>query len=152
MEGRERVASFGEFPGYESAVFELQIDPHAIPLAIYAALPGSSEREFLFVPDGDAVREFPRFAALSHSDALGSAFRYVGGTATEIPVAAADARGSSRRRLLRFALVRWARSSRTPLPEKVRCAVRVPLAREGASLLEVVWAPAVAPAGQEARG
>lgn len=145
------MAAFGEFPGYESAVFELQIEPHAIPLTIYAALAGSVEREFLFVPDADAVREFPRFAAFSRSAALESAFRYVGGAATEIPVAAADARGSSRRRVLRFALVRWARSSRTPLPDRMLCAVRIPLAHEDATLLEVVPARAVVPAGQEAR-
>lgn len=134
---------FGKIARYERAEYAAPIAALAVPLALYAPLPGSEAREFLFVPDTAALQDFPLFATFSHSAALGARFRYLGGSNVEIPVATAETRGVSRRRELRFALVRWARGSRTPFPREVLCAQQIPLTSAGATMIEVVRAHAI---------
>lgn len=132
---------------FERVEYAVSVGAFSVPDALFVHLPGSSDRDFLFVPSQDTMREFPLFAHFSFSSAVGAKFCYVGGSGTEIQVARADDRGANRTREIRFELVRWAHGSRTPFPDRLLLAQRFFLPTGERSVTEIVPVPTSTDAG-----
>lgn len=133
------MVEFGRYGRRESRIYTVPVEAHAIPLSLHVQLPGGGTRDFAFVPDGDTAQEFaPAFQAFSRSDALGSRFRYVSGERPDISLEYPGALGSTGRRQIRFALVKWDLSRDLDFPKAIHCLLRVPFGRDGRELHEIV--------------
>lgn len=131
------MAEFGSFSGYESSVFAIPVAPHAVPLSLHFEMSESEERDFVLVPVGDTVQEFAgAFDNFTHSAMLGASFHYLGGLRTSVRLGAVQPSGRSRE--IRVAVLRWARRSRSPLPELVHSLQHVELGHDGRDLREIV--------------
>lgn len=138
------MPEFGDYPGYESVVFTVAVEAYAVPTSLYFSMERGGDRDFVFVPDATTAQTYPRaFESYKHSAGLRSIFRYLGGQEIEIPLGDSltvpVARGSE----VRFAIVRWSKSSLAPFPREIFCLQRVSLAGVEGPVHEIVAASRV---------
>ncbi|MGY5765390.1 hypothetical protein ACXET9_09320 [Brachybacterium sp. DNPG3] len=113
------------------------MDADAVPAAVSIVMAGAGDREFLLVPSPQTDLAYAQaFASWSKSAALGAVFHYLDGGANEIALASPGAVPTGQPGEIAFAVVRWARASRTPFPTAVHCLQRVSLGER--ALLEIV--------------
>lgn len=133
------MAEFGEFVGFESRVYSVEVSPFAAPVSLHIPLPGAGDRDFVFVPEPRTAQTYPAaFASYPHSSALHSVYRYLSGPFAEIGVGDELTAVSGSHSELRFAIVRWARGSKALLPRTVTCVQRLRLASGATSIFEIV--------------
>lgn len=139
------MTEFGLYPRYESRVYTIPVEPRAVPLSLHLQFAQGSARDFVFVPGGEMVRLFPdSFQRFSHSDALGSIFRYMGVGSTELPLDGSASFPVSQPREIRFALAKWDRSAAQPFPAAVHCIQEVPYGHRGLTMREIVAVTSIA--------
>lgn len=139
------MAEFGIYPRYESRVYTVPVEARTVPLSLHVPFRGSGPRDFVFIPDGRTAQLLPAaFERFAHSDALRSVFCYMGEGAAELALGDSVAFPSARRRELRFALVKWNRSTAQPFPTAVHCVQKVPYGYGERAMHEIVEATSVA--------
>lgn len=135
------MAEFGNYPRHESRVYTVPVEAHTVPLALHFQLAGEGPRDFAFIPDGNTAQIFPAaFEGFAHSDALRSIFCYLGQGRSEVRLCGPGSLPASRRREVRFALVKWNRSGPIAFPRAVHCIQKVSFGHRGLGMHEIVEA------------